>query len=59
MFPVFEAIWVGELSEKNTQHLSMSTAMLEEEIVDINLRLNQAARKQFARTLLDVIMKFQ
>ena len=37
----------------------MSTAMLEEEMVDINLRLNQAVRQQFARTLSDITMKFQ
>ena len=37
----------------------MSTAMVEKEIVDINLRLNQAVRQQFARTLSDVTMKFQ
>ena len=37
----------------------MSTAMLEEEIVDINVKLNLAVRQQFARTLSDVTMKFQ
>ena len=37
----------------------MSTAMLEEEIVNVNLRLNHAVRQQFARTLSDVTMKFQ
>ena len=44
---------------KNTQHLSMSITMLEEETVDVNVRLNQAVRQQFARTLSDVTMKFQ
>ena len=42
---------LGELSE-NTQHLSMSITMLEE-TVDINVRLSQAVRQQFARTLSD------
>ena len=37
----------------------MSTAMLEEEIVDINFRLNQAVRQQFARTLSDITINFQ
>ena len=37
----------------------MSIAMLEEKIIDINLRLNQAVRQQFATTLSDVTMKFQ
>ena len=37
----------------------MPTAMLEEQIVDITLRLNQAVRQQFARTLSDVTKKFQ
>ena len=30
---------------KNTQHLSMSIAMLEEETVEVNVRLNQAVRQ--------------
>ena len=37
----------------------MSIAMLKEEIVDVNVRLNQAMRQQFARTLSDIPMKFQ
>ena len=37
----------------------MSIAMLEKEIVDINVILNQAVRQQFARTLSDITMKFQ
>ena len=51
-------MWLGELSE-NTQHLSMSITMLEEEIVDVNVRLNQAVRQQFARTLSDVTINLQ
>ena len=39
--------------------LFMSVAMLEEENVDVNERLNQAVRQQFARTLSDVTMNFQ
>ena len=54
----FKAMWLGELSE-NTQHLPMSIAMLEEEIVDVNVKLNQALRQQFARTLSDVTMNLQ
>ena len=46
-------MWLGELSE-NAQHLSMSITMLEEETVDVNVRLIQAVRQQFARTLSDV-----
>ena len=37
----------------------MSVAMLEEENVDVNVRLNQVMRQQFARTLSDVTMNFQ
>ena len=37
----------------------MSIAMLEEEIVDVNVILNHDVRQQFARTLSDVTMKFQ
>ena len=43
---------------KNTQHLSMSIVVLEKEIVNINMRLNQAVRQQLARTLSDVTIKF-
>ena len=50
-------MWLRELSE-NTQHLSMSIAMLEEEIVDVNVTLNQAVRQQFVRTLSDITSKF-
>ena len=49
-------MWLEELSE-NTQHLSMSITMLEE-IVD-NLRLNQAVRQQFTRTLLGITINLQ
>ena len=40
----FKVMWLEELSE-NTQHLSMFIASLEEEILDINVRLNQAVRQ--------------
>ena len=39
MFNILKAVWLGELSE-NMQHLSMSIAILEEEIVDVNMRIN-------------------
>ena len=58
MFTVFKAMWLGELS-KNTQHLSMSITMFKEEIVDVKVRLNQAVRQQFARTLSDVTINLQ
>ena len=45
---------LGELSE-NTWYLSMSITLLEEEIVDVNVRLNQAVRQQFARILSDIL----
>ena len=53
----FKAMWLGELNE-NTQHLSMSIAMLEEEnlIVEVNVRLNYALRQQFPSTLSDITM---
>ena len=51
-------MWLGELCE-NTQHLSVSIAMLEEEIVGVNVRLHQALRQQFARTLLKVTVNLQ
>ena len=47
-----KTMWLGELSE-NIHHLSMSTAVLEEETIDVNVRLNHAVRQQFARTLSD------
>ena len=40
-------MWLEELSE-NTQHLSMSIAMLKEEIVDVIVRLNQAVRQRLS-----------
>ena len=51
-------MWLGELSE-NTQHLSTSITILEEEIVDVNVRLNQTVRQQFARTLSDITINLQ
>ena len=55
---MLKAMWLGELCEK-TQHMCMSITMLEEEIVDINVRLNQAVRQEFARTLSDVTINLQ
>ena len=51
-------MWLGEFRE-NTQHLSMSITMLEEEIFDVNVRLIQAVRQQFARVLSDVTINLQ
>ena len=42
-----------------TQQLSMSIATLEEEIVDVTVRLNQAVRQRFSRTPSGMALDFQ
>ena len=39
--------------------LSMSIATMEEEIVEANVRLNQAVRQQFSRTSSGIALNFQ
>ena len=37
---VLTATWLGELSDSYTATISMATATMEEEIVDVSVRLN-------------------
>ena len=41
-----------------TLQLSMSIATMEEEIVDVNVRLNPAIRQQFSRTSSGIALNF-
>ena len=42
-----------------TPQQSMSIATMEEEIVNVNVRLNQDVRQQFSRTSLGTALNFQ
>ena len=57
---VLKAMSLGELSYNYTTAVyCMSTATMEEEIVDVNMRLNQAVRQQFSRTSSGIALNFQ
>ena len=43
----------------NTLQLSMSIAIVEGEIVEVNVRLNQVVRQQFSRTSSGITLNFQ
>ena len=42
-----------------TPQLSVSIAKMEEEILDVNVRLNQAVRQRLSRTSSDMALNFQ
>ena len=48
-----------ELKYTAPVYIRMSIVTMEEVIVDVNVRLNQVVRQQFARTLSDVTMSFK
>ena len=46
---ILKTTWSGELSDNYTVTISMSITTMEEEIVGVSIRLNQAMRQRFPK----------